>query len=176
MRWKITTCLLQREQLWAITYKKATNQLPLWRCREQKQGIAPDPCMQHQQGGGQTSEATPSAPPTHWCTLPSPYVRNQPALLGRASNLLLVLALSCYSTSFNKALPGILICPFINFYWWKSPRTQVDNTFIYLITINTEHYGESQLHGASRRTVLDNEAPCLLPLSIRSVTFFLLYT
>lgn len=68
IRDKITTRLLQREQLWAITYKKATNQLPLWRCREQKQGTARDPCMQHRQGGGQTSEATPPAPPT----LPSP--------------------------------------------------------------------------------------------------------
>ena len=41
--------------------------------------------------------------------------------------LLLVFTPSCCSTSPNKALPEFLVWPLINFYWLKSPRTQVSN-------------------------------------------------
>ena len=90
---------------------------------------------------------------------------------------------TCYLFSLSHATAQVSITPCLEFSSAllsisTDERVQgrrLVTLFIYLITINAEHYGESQLHGASRRTVLDNKAPCLLPLSI-SFTFFLLYT
>ena len=50
-----------------------------------------------------------------------------PLLKSKQGKLLLVFAVSFCSPSPSKALPEFLICPLINCYWLKSPRTQVSN-------------------------------------------------
>ena len=117
-----------QDKLWT-RYKKAKTQLPLLRCQEQKQGPAHDPCTQHHQGGEQTTtQATPPAWPMN-PPLPSPYLKDQLAVPSGSEQgkLLLVFTPSCCSWSPNKAFPQFLVWPLINFYWLRSPRTQVSN-------------------------------------------------
>ena len=66
--------------------------------------------------------------PTHGPALPSPHLRNQPILLeSMQGHLLLAFIPLCCSMNPNEALLEILIWPLLNFYWLKSPRTQISN-------------------------------------------------
>ena len=60
----------------------------------------------------------------------SPHLRDRltlPPSGSKQGNLLLVFAPSCCSASPNNALPEFLVWRLINFYWLRSPRTQVGN-------------------------------------------------
>ena len=125
---KITVCMSSWGKLWTTKYKKAQTQLPLMRCQEQKQGTH--------------AWSLHTAPPRGWgdhlshtsgSHRPTPILTpfKEPGLSTSGSeqgNLLPVLAPLCYSRSPSKALPEFLVCSLINFYWLKSPRTQVGNT------------------------------------------------
>lgn len=112
-----------------------------------KQGPASDPA-QHQQGWADLL-SYPSTHPLTGAPPPNP-IEKSACPPWKQARVPVVFTLSCYSTSFNKALPGILICPLINFYSGKSPGP---STFIYLITINAEHYGESQPWGIKENSI-----------------------
>ena len=87
-----------------------------------------------------------TAPPRGWGRPPKPPLRPDPGSVPTLTpfkapacppptsereqgHLLFVFAPMCYSTSPNKALPEFLIWPLINFYWLKSPRTQLGYTY-----------------------------------------------
>lgn len=86
-----------------------------------------DPCTKHHQGGGQTTEATPPAPPTNQ-TPPSPHLWNQDRPLpskSKQGSLFLVFTPSCYNIDPNKAPCLSFQSGLNNFYRSKNPRTQV---------------------------------------------------
>ena len=83
-----------------------------------------------------SSQTHPSAPFSF-------HLRNPPPSGSQQGHLLLLLTPLCYSMNPNKALPEFLIWPLNNFYWLKSPRTQVSNNELRL-ELNHEflHYSE----------------------------------
>ena len=158
---------MQFAQLRTERYRKPTNHLSFLRCWEQKQVWYSIPAH-----SSTKRVAWFKDPPLSWC-----HLRNQPALLWRVSKCTCYLfLLPCAAAQVpGKPCLNVSSCLLSISTDERVQGRRLVTLFIYLITINAEHYGESQLHGASRRTVLDNKAPCLLPLSI-SFTFFLLYT
>ena len=115
-------------ELGIIRYRRATDQLPLLRGQEQKQGPVRDPCTQHHPGGGQSTWATALARPTN----PSPTLTplKEPARRPRGA-----CKGTCYLFSLLPAVARVpakpclkCLCDLINFYWFKRLRTQVSIT------------------------------------------------
>ena len=113
-------------KLWTIRYKKATNQLSLLRCWEQKQGWSQHPAPPR----GRADHLSHSSGPTHQATPTLTPFKGpaRPASGSEQGHLFLVFSPLCSSTTPSKALLGPLVWPVINFDWLQSPRTRVGFT------------------------------------------------
>ena len=153
---------MQLGQLWAIGYKKATNQLLSLRCLKQKQGTAHDPSTQHHDGGGQIIQASRLLPhPGTWPVLPSKGLSSSSP--GASKN-------TCSLSLPHAAAwtPAEVCLPVTNFYWLKSPRAQVSNREASVLSVvSRPGSGRAQTPGSSHAPSLHPRSCVLLPLGRR---------